>query len=67
MQSLTEDVSRQTEREKQLQQRYAELIEQLKELSKENNDTEKVYTNGNGNGVEQAADNQADAESSSDN
>lgn len=46
-QSLTEDVARQTEREKQLQQRYAELVEELKLLSSEN-DTEAVYENGNG-------------------
>lgn len=43
--SLTEDVARQTEREKQLQQRYAQLVEELKELSRETN-TEAVYENG---------------------
>lgn len=32
MQSLTEDVSRQMEREKILQQRYGELQEQIKEI-----------------------------------
>lgn len=44
-QSLTEDVARQTEREKQLQHRYAELVEELKELSREGN-VEAVYENG---------------------
>ncbi|CRK87522.1 CLUMA_CG001323, isoform A [Clunio marinus] len=47
LESLTEDVTRQTEREKQLQQRYAELVEELKQLSTDVN-TEEVYTNGNG-------------------
>jgi pre-mRNA-splicing factor CDC5/CEF1 len=47
LQSLTEDVARQTEREKQLQQRYAELVEELKELSREGTE-EVVLTNGNG-------------------
>lgn len=39
-------MQRQTDREKQLQQRYAELIEELKELSRQGN-TEAVYENGN--------------------
>lgn len=43
---MTEDVQRQTDREKQLQQRYAELVEELKELSRQGN-TEAVYENGN--------------------
>lgn len=43
---MTEDVARQTEREKQLQKRYADLVEELKELSKENRQ-EAVYKNGN--------------------
>jgi 23S rRNA G2069 N7-methylase RlmK/C1962 C5-methylase RlmI len=37
-------VTRQTEREKQLQKRYAELMEELKELSQQNG---VAYTNGN--------------------
>lgn len=40
LEALTEDVARQTEREKQLQKRYSELLEQLKEMSKENGITE---------------------------
>ena len=40
-------MSRQTEREKQLQKRYSELVEQLKELSNASNGTgiNDVYTN----------------------
>lgn len=45
LQSLNEDVFRQTEREKQLQQRYAELMEELKEISQQNG---LAYINGNG-------------------
>jgi 23S rRNA G2069 N7-methylase RlmK/C1962 C5-methylase RlmI len=37
-------VNRQTDREKQLQQRYAELVDELKELSQPNG---VAYTNGN--------------------
>lgn len=44
---MTEDVARQTEREKQLQQRYAELLEELKELSRGSTEETAVYTNGN--------------------
>lgn len=48
-QSLTADVARQTDREKLLQTRYAELVATLKELT-ENGETQAVYANGsNGN------------------
>jgi len=59
LESLTEDVARQTEREKQLQQRYAELVEELKELSRENN-TEAVYENGK-NGVDDGGEAESEA------
>lgn len=42
MQSLTEDVARQTEREKLLQSRYGELLAELKELTRENGNVEAV-------------------------
>lgn len=45
LQSLTEDVNRQTEREKQLQMRYAELQTELEDLQK-NKVQEKSVENG---------------------
>ncbi|KAL7029384.1 hypothetical protein ACKWTF_006218 [Chironomus riparius] len=47
LESLTDDVNRQTEREKHLQKRYSELVEQLKDLSKEQNGINEVHANDN--------------------
>ena len=44
-------MQRQTDREKQLQQHYAELVEKLKEVS-QTNGVDGAYTNGNSVAVE---------------